>query len=312
MDHQVPEAYGGRVDHLLLNREIWVNPKVGSQVDGKLALIRDIPDYLAFESKRPVGTRTIRIPQYRGYLVDLRGYPHIDDFLRAQLSRRNIKNLHSKQRGLEKLGKVEYRTLSGPLGEERYARAFETFYSLLKKRFDSKKIWNRDLAQWEDLYRQALPRLLGNQAVLFQIVLEGRPICMALDYIMENSAFSHIQTYDMAFSKYNLGDINMLFQLQWCLDHGISIFDMSKGKNPYKEKWCNHSYRFHHEISYGPGRGQWRAKWTALGYTGIQKLRELGILGNLVHVDKWLYRLRKNRLRNEIHLKSAPYDSHAR
>lgn len=302
LEHRVHGMCTGKVHNDLLNSPIGSLVPDREQRDKALHLIKDIPDYLHFETQMPAGMKSLRLPQYYGYLIKLEAHTGIDGFLRGQLSKRNLKNFRAKEKKLKSLGLVEYKILMGPLQERVYKEAFETFQGLLKRRFDKKKILNRYLMDWQALYDQAYPRLVEGKALMFLIQLDGKPIGMALDYILESSVFSHIQTFDQDYSNFNMGDLLLCFQLEWCLDNGKSILDLSKGENAYKEKWCNHRYRLYHELIYPKNSLSLalRAHALALKYTTIQNLRDIGLLGNLIKVDQWLYKRHKPGLNNPI------------
>jgi len=288
-------VHQGKVQNLLVNRYLSLTPSI-YQEDGKsFYIIKDVPDYLYFQEHIPLDHGFIKVPQYHGHLVNLYSYQNLSEYLNDQLSKRNIKNLKSKKRKLESLGKIEYKVLSGDLAESEYEKTFVRFKELLSKRFDQKGILNRDLAHWQQLYGFTLPKLRADEAKLFVIYKDKLPICIALNYIVDRVMFSHIQTYDTDYSLYNLGDIHMQFQLEWCLSNNIDIYDVSKGTNPYKEKWCNHRYRLFHEIVYSKKSVVCiiRAKSKKMELNILQWFRNMGVLGNLIQVDKWLYAINK-------------------
>ncbi|WP_010517367.1 GNAT family N-acetyltransferase [Croceivirga radicis] len=288
-------AHQGKVQNLLVNRYLSLTPSIYQENEKSFYIIKDVPDYLYFQEHIPLDHGFIKVPQYHGHLVNLYSYQNLSEYLNDQLSKRNIKNLKSKKRKLESLGKIEYKVLSDDLGELEYAKIFNHFKELLSNRFDQKGILNRDLSHWQQLYRFTLPKLCSGEAKMFIIYNNELPICIALNYIVDHVMFSHIQTYDTDYSKYNLGDIHMQFQLEWCFSNNIDIYDVSKGTNPYKEKWCNHRYRLFHEIVYSKKSvtGTLRSKLKKMELNILQRFRNIGILGSLIQMDKWLYKIYK-------------------
>ena len=307
LEHRIHGMCTAGVHNLLLNDSIGSPPLVREKSHNGLNLIKDIPDYLNFGMQWPSKMKSMRIPQYYGYLIKLKGHSGIDGFIGAQLSKRNIKNLRAKKKKFEQLGSVEYRVMTGPLEDKVYEDAFDAFQRLLKERFDKKKILNRYLMDWKGLYVRAHARLTEGRALLFSILLDGKPVGMALDYILGSTVFSHIQTYDQEFSKYNIGDLMMYFQLEWSFKHGMAILDLSKGENAFKEKWCNHRYRLYHEVGYPKGSPT-MAVWAwglAMKYYLIQKLRDIGLLGKIVNVDQLLYKRHGRDITDQIQAKGA-------
>lgn len=303
LENKVHAVHHGEIVNTLVDRPVNPNSISGfGEEQRKFLMIKDVPDYLKFSHTIPKDSGIIRVPQYYGYLVNLKGYTNIGDFLKEQLSKRNIKNLYSKKRKLDGLGDIEYRVLTGPLEESVYEDIFTNFKQLLVDRFDQKKILNRDLFHWQELYGHCYLRLVNKKALLFVIYKANKPICIALNYVLDHSMFSHIQTYDVAYSTYNMGDISMLFQLEWCLTNNMPIFDVSKGSNPYKEKWCNHRYRLYYEIIYPKDStiSVFKANLLIAKLKLKQKLRDMGLLGNIINMDKWLYLKHGRKLKGTI------------
>lgn len=303
LENKVHSVHQGKVLNTLMSKTLEPE-KIGvlSRGQRNLFTIQDVPDYLKITYQIPKGMGLKRVPQYYGYLVDLKGIDTIEDFLKKQLSKRNIKNLYSKKRKLDGVGDIEYKVITGPMNKGTYRNLFEDFRQLLIDRFDQKKILNRDLFHWDELYAHTYPKLVDRQALLFIIFKGDKPICITLNYVLDNCMFSHIQTYAVAYSKYNLGDISILFQLEWCLANNISIFDVSKGSNPYKEKWCNHQYRLYHEIWYHKHSIFRRCQAELFGAKLAlrQTLRDVGLLGNIIQMDKLLYRRYRHRIKRAI------------
>ncbi|MBR9853730.1 MAG: GNAT family N-acetyltransferase [Algicola sp.] len=295
LDKTLHAVHRGKVHNLLLDRYLSLNPSIYHEQGQPFYIIKDVPDYLDFQNHLPPSSDIIKVPQYNGHLVNLAPYQNLSEYLNAQLSKRNIKNLRAKKKKLESLGGIGYRVLSGDIAELEYAKIFNRFKELLSNRFDQKGILNRDLPHWQQLYRFTLPKLCSGEAKLFIIYKNELPICIALNYIVDHVMFSHIQTYDTDYSPYNLGDIHIQFQLEWCFSNNIDIYDVSKGTNPYKEKWCNHRYRLFHEIVYSQKSvtGTIRAKLKKMELNLLQRFRNIGILGNLIQMDKWLYKTNK-------------------
>nr|WP_299345857.1 GNAT family N-acetyltransferase [Allomuricauda sp.] len=290
--------HDNKVKNLLTLQDFDPNLLSKEEFKQSFFLAKDIPDYLQIPLAIPSHLKVKNIRQYQGYLVNLNNHSDVSSFLKDQLSKRNIKNLYSKKRKLERLEGVSYEIYFGRIEKSRYDLLFATFYQILKSRFDQKKIFNKHLFLWKELYRFTYPQILDKRASLFVISKEGQPLCLCLNYHLEDVIFSHIQTYDPEYSSFNLGDISMLNQLEWCFGNGVKIFDVSMGFNPYKQKWCNHIYQFHHQLLYSPTspKHQIRKMITVTKLKLMQKLRDLGIAGKLIKLDRWYYYLYKKRI----------------
>ena len=108
---------------------------------GKVFLIYDIPEFFEIDSEPKSKRLGIeKIEQYEGYLVDIRDYETINDYLSNQF---NSKQRHSVLRRLKKLEKdhdnISYEFYSGKLEEKQFETLFEELYSLMEQQFDLKK-----------------------------------------------------------------------------------------------------------------------------------------------------------------------------
>jgi len=168
---------------------------------------------------------------------------------------------------------------------------------MLKRRFQQKKIYNRYLKEWKELSTSVYKKILQKEASLCVIKCEGKIIGVTLNYHLNQLVLSHIQSYNIDYSHYNIGDILMLKNLEWCCDHQILVYDLSMGETEFKLKWCNHQYRFNHQIFFAHN-SLWQRLHTfitVIKYRAWQYLRKKGIIGGFIQFDKLLYLIRTGR-----------------
>lgn len=258
-------------------------------------LVLNIPSYIQLtEHKENTGNlRCIDVPQYKGFLVNLKGQDSAANFLQDQLSKRNQKNLRSKRKKLESSCKITSSVYFGDIEKDTYSLIFKTFYSLLKDRFDQKKTHNRYLADWDNLQAYVYHKILKKEASLFVLYDNEKPIGITLNFHIGDIVFSHIQAYDVDYAIYNIGDICMVNHITWCIQHNVSIFDLSMGETYYKLKWSNYQYHFYNRLYYNNNAivdMAW-VKITCLKFRLLQYLRDKQILGKYFSLDKLLYKL---------------------
>ncbi|TVZ10256.1 acetyltransferase (GNAT) family protein [Cellulophaga sp. RHA_52] len=258
-------------------------------------LIINIPNYIHItENKENIEKlKFIDVPQYKGFLVNLKNQVSTANFLQEQLSKRNQKNLRSKQKKLENNYRITHNVFFGNIEKENYVLIFKTFYSLLKSRFDQKKIHNRYLADWDNLQSNFYNKILKKEASLFVLYDNEKPIGITLNFHINDIAFSHIQAFDVDYAIYNIGDICMVNHITWCIHNNVSIFDLSMGETYYKVKWSNHHYNFYNRLYYNKNAVLdiiW-VKKTSLKFKLLQYLRDKQILGKYFSLDRLLYKL---------------------
>ncbi|WP_203258682.1 GNAT family N-acetyltransferase [Hyunsoonleella ulvae] len=257
-------------------------------------IVKDVPGYIKINSESNNShLKYVDVKQHQGALIFLKRYQSLDEFLHNQLSKRNLKNLFSKERKLLNDNDIKQKVFFGEMSEKEFEIIFNEFFTMLKKRFEQKKILNRYLKNWIGIKNEVYDKILSKKASLHVIFNNTKPIAITLNYHKKNSVLSHIQVYDTAYSKYNMGDICTLNNIKWCLKSEITVFDMGIGVSPYKSKWCNHKYSFNYRIYYKKSSlfSILFSKLLASELKIIQFLRDKKIIGGILNFDKILYKL---------------------
>ena len=259
-------------------------------------VIQDIPEFIALGLDTSTSRYKVsKIRQYKGYLVHLSPFKNLDAYLAAQLSSRNRKKLRSKKRKLEAAHKIRYAFYYGAIEKQEYHHLFDAFYDFLEKRFKEKEIINNNLRKW-DYYRELiLPMVLEKRASLFVIYADERPVTIGMQFHLSRTVFSYVQSYDLDFSQYNMGDISAMKRLEWCFEQGFDTFDLSVGETDYKVKWCNHPYNLYYHVFYDSKSPAafLKSRSVILKLRFKQYLRDKDIIGGLIKMDKLRYKIRQ-------------------
>ncbi len=260
-------------------------------------MVRDLPDYLDLKVKKELADlKTVSIPQYTGGLMDLTPYENAEQYLRSRLSASQLKKLRSKYRSLSRDYPLTHSFYFGGIDRSTYDALFQAFFKLLQARFVEKKMFNTNLLKWDTLHQKIYPLLLAKKAALSVVYAAGKPILINLNLVHEDILFSYMQTYDLSFSKYNLGDISKLKHLEWAYENNIRIIDLAMGETAYKRKWCNLIYPFHYQLIY-PKRSLAASFWAQKNILSLKMkwwLRKKGLLGGSIQYHKLLYQLRED------------------
>ncbi|QBA63873.1 GNAT family N-acetyltransferase [Muriicola soli] len=253
LKREAPLLYRFPLYNKVTHTEIDVPTKIRIPKDIKVVRVQNIPGYFELDLVSSDLANT-SVDLHQGFALDLSKYKSEKEYMAEVLSQRNQKNLYNKKKKLETSGKIDYRVFYGdPVNETNYHDTFDEFYRLLKARFNQKKILNRDLPQWDSLRARILPMIRAKQASIFVIYNHDKPISITLNFHLENALYSHIQAFDINYNKFNLPDISMLKQLEWCFTYSIRLYDLMLGYTYYKEKWSNCKYRFKAHIFYKQG-----------------------------------------------------------
>jgi len=222
-------------------------------IHNKSILIYDVPSYFEINNEHLSNTIGIKkIKQYEGSLVNIENFTSIDDFLSKKFKSKKRAELKKFKRKLENSFNIKYEFYSSKISKEEFNILFESFYSLLNKRYTSKKIINRNLSEkFKNYYFELIYKLINeNKALLFVIKENNSPIAISISFLAKNIIFYSIPVFDIDFKKFNLGHISILKILEWSINQNFKIFDFSKGDAIYKNKWATDKYHYEHHLIY--------------------------------------------------------------
>ena len=226
-----------------------------ASLKNKVFLIYDVPGYVDSPSGLPNRFKLKKIPQYPGYLCDFGDATCLEDYLDRQISKRTRSKLRNYQNRLNRDHKVRYRMVWGDIPYEEYDALFGKFHALLVKRFEDKQIVNNNLdpEEWQFYKEVTFPMLKTKEAGLFVTYFGDLPVAITLLNFSEKKVYDVIRVFDIAYSKYRIGSIGILKQMEWCLANGFNVLDFSKGHYDYKKQWSNREYIFQYHIWYDSG-----------------------------------------------------------
>lgn len=277
-----------------LTKGISYKPNVVSANDGggKTFLIYDVPNYFKVPEINHDRIKFYRVTQYPGFLIDLSQYQDFDDYMARSFKKSSRYKLKKYKKKLESCFEISYKMFCGDMPKVEYDSIFKTFNELLTKRFQDKQITNNNLEKLEwDFYREvAYPMILEKKASLFVIFNRDQPIGITLNYFSEEILFDAITVFDIDYSKFHLGSISIMKQVEWSLENKIKTFDFSKGYFDYKKRWANKQYAFQYHIIYDAASLSSKLKAIALKCFFLlkQSLRDKKINEKLHRFTFWL------------------------
>ena len=227
--------------------------KLPVQIPNKLILIYDVPSYLEIKLDEIDQNLTIdRIRQYPGFSINLEPFTDLDNYLIQTFKRSSRYKLNKYKKKLESCFNIKYKMFYGEIKKEEYNIIFDQFETLLKKRFQQKGIMNNNLdpGEWNFYKDVTYPMILENDATLFVTYNENQIIGVTLNYINNNTLIDAITVFDVDYSKFNLGSVNIMKLIEWCLKNKFDKLDFSKGYFDYKKRWSNLEYNFEYHLIY--------------------------------------------------------------
>ena len=272
---------------------------------GSVLLCYDIHSY--FQGSLPVLEKPLklkRIEQYPGFLSYLEGVNSVQDYMQKTLSKKSKYRFYLYQRKLEHSFEIRYTVYFGTITKETYDFLFDTFYLLLRKRFDAKQETNNNLHPdvWNFYHELIYPMILDKRAAFFVTYDKEKPIAISLLFFSDSVAIDIMRVFDIDYASFRLGMTSIIKQLEWCLAQQFKFFDFSKGDYEYKNRWATTRYSFEYHLLYDSSslKASLLANGISFYFTAKQYLRDLEL-----HI--WFHKL-THQLKNT----NSPKKDHAK
>jgi hypothetical protein len=168
----------------------------------------------------------------------------------------------------------------------------------LIRRFDEKKEVNYELPHLEEMEEMVYDLVLDKKANIYVIYHGKKPISIRINMFYKELAFYIISGYDIDYSAFHIGAIDMLKNIEWCFQNRFTRYDLLKGYADYKKNWITHRYYNYNHLIYRPGSILQRSKKTLLfvklqlRYGILEGSRKLGLYKGLKKLKKSLYSIR--------------------
>ncbi|MDO5971141.1 GNAT family N-acetyltransferase [Flavivirga aquimarina] len=250
-EKQFPGFYSKVVNKI--SNSILFNNKNVSQTDSSenIYSVFDIPNYFSLElSKKSPELKTLTVPLYTGFFINLAKYQDLNDYMSRKLGRGRKSQLKRYKKRLDLCIAPGYKVFFGDFSKNEYDHIFDILKHITIRRFEQKGETNFELPYLE-IYREMMyPLVRQKKASIFVIYDKLKPINITLNFIEDQLLLHWNSCYDIDYQMFNLGHVNMVNHLEWCFNHGIKTFDMGRGDFLHKRKYITDNYIYEQHIVY--------------------------------------------------------------
>lgn len=278
-----------------------------------IAIVKDIPSYLdVTEHVLPKNIKQVKVPYYSGYAINFKGVDSTESYLKSRFGNSSRYKLRRSIKKLESAFDISYKMYYGDISQRDYDIVMEAFFELLQIRSIEKGIiGNRNVKRKDFYYNSIKPLILEKRASLFVIYNGKAPIDICLNLHHDTVIFQLIRTYDINYSKYNTGYIDLIKQIDWCLTNNIRFITFGYGGYFWKKRWCNHTYPYRFDIFYNKKSPKSIAK-SLVQLTNLKLrhfLRERGYIDKFHNAKNSIKERLKPTKTLEISLEDIAYDT---
>ncbi|WP_435625403.1 GNAT family N-acetyltransferase [Flagellimonas sp.] len=225
--------------------KISFNP-VDNIPNKKNVVIEYFPNYLIPEISKNYSKKAIF--QKKGHAVNLKEFRSFEDYYSSHIKKSKRKLVTRSIKRLESCFDVSYKMYFGHIEKERYDILMEALFTMIRKRFETKHAKNEDLENQVYYKKMFYPLILEKRASLFVIYNKDKPIEISLNYNNSGICYSAICSFNMDYSKFSLGNVEIYQQIKWCFENNHTLFDMGYGDFNYKLSWSNLTYDFESHV----------------------------------------------------------------
>lgn len=231
-----------------LNIDTTDNIKEVKNSNAKIHYVNQIPPYITIV---PVETyKSVKFNLYNGYLIDIKDFESLDAYMAHQFGSKSRSKIRTYIKRLETCFNISYKMYYGNIDKNNYEALFDVLETMIERRFLERGDVHQAANDWV-FYKEIFYQLIRDKkASMFVIYDNDKPIDINLSYHYDNILINYIRAYDIDYSKFRLGYIDISKQLAWCFTNNYHIFDLGFGNLDYKRQWCNKVYTFENQILY--------------------------------------------------------------
>ncbi len=186
--------------------------------------------------------------QFIGYLVDMKAYGSLDAYMKHQFGAKSRSKIRAYSKRLDTCFNTTYKLYHGSIEKAAYQVVMDALEQMIKRRFDQRGDEHQAEKDWAHYKQTTYRYVLDKKASLFVIYDNDKPIDICLNYHHDKIMINYIRAFDIDYSKFRLGSIDLYKQLEWCFANNYETFDLGAGVFSYKKQWCNVEYRFKNAI----------------------------------------------------------------
>lgn len=213
----------------------------------KFYFLKFVPDYMVPKLTYPDLYTIRKVSHVKGYSAYLADFSDVDSYLKSQF-RSNSKTIKRYVNRLETCFDIRYKLYFGTIERLEYEFIMYSLENMKEKRFAQRDDFDESLPHWEYTYRITFDLINNKRASLFVIYDEEKPIEISINYHFNGILYSSISSYDIDYSKFGLGHVEIYKQIEWCVANNYKIFEMGRGDLDYKRRWSNLIYNFEYHL----------------------------------------------------------------
>jgi hypothetical protein len=234
------------------NKDVINTSYIGeSNFENAIHEIKFIPSYFnVLYHDLPPSYNLIKFKRVDQFLINLDGYFGVQEYLKSRMGPKSQSQLRRRINRLELCFDIRYAFYYGEIAKPIYDSLFHSCELFIERRFEQRGDIFSSKDRWDDIKESSYQMILEKKASLFVIYCNEKPIDICLNYHFQNVVNAVIRSYDIDYSKFWLGQIDLYKQIEWCFNNDFLIYDLMWGELEYKLRWANEIKKYDHHFIY--------------------------------------------------------------
>lgn len=223
----------------------------GEKFNINIQEIKFIPSFLQLNP--PTNSNHHKITSFNrveNFYIDLVGFTSVESYLESQMGPKSRSQLRRRIHRLEVCFEIAYKFYYGKIDKQKYDELFDALEQFIERRFIQRGSLYSQKDNLSTIRKNSYQMILEKKASLFVIYSDGKIIDVCLNYHFQNVMQHFIRSYDIDYSKFWLGQIDIYKQLEICLQYNFTIFDFMWDELVYKKRWSNKTATYKHDFIY--------------------------------------------------------------
>ncbi len=222
-----------------------------SFVNKNIHEIKFIPSFFQLKHQElPSNYNIIKYKRIENFFIDLQNFSSAENFLKSQMGSKSRSQLRRRIHRLENCFDIQYKFYFGEITKQNYDKLFDHIEVFINRRFIQRNDIFSHEKNMSNIRKNSFQMILDKKASLFVIYADRKIIDVCLNYHFQNVVQHFIRSYDIDYSKFWIGQIDIYKQIEVCIEHNFTIFDFMWDELLYKKRWSNTTTIYEHHFIY--------------------------------------------------------------
>ena len=214
--------------------------------------VKFIPEHLQLNYPTlPSNYKIVKFKRVENFIINLEEFTSVEEYLKSVMGPKSRSQIRRRIHRLENCFDVEYQFYFGEnITQQKYEELFDNLEQFIDRRFKQRGDPYSQKNNLSKIRQNTYQMIHDKKASLFVIKADNKIIDVCLNYHFQNIVQHFIRSYDIDYSKFWIGQVDIYKQIELCFQHNFTIFDFMWDELIYKKRWSNSITIYDHHFIY--------------------------------------------------------------